>query len=94
MEGRFALRTDKQLRQGMRQGIRELETTIYRHLDVSRNDPRPFVGTKTADETPANVLEMQDTRMPRLDHSMRNLPLCCGIVMPIRDSAWPSGTRL
>ena len=56
MEGWFTLRTDKQLRQGMRQSIRELETTIYRHLDVSNKDPEPFVGTKTADETPANVL--------------------------------------
>jgi hypothetical protein len=56
VDGRFELRTDKQLRQGMRQSIRELETTIYRHLDVSNKDPKPFVGTKTADETPANVL--------------------------------------
>ena len=52
MEDWFTLRTDKQLRQS----IRELETTIYRHLDVSKKDPKPFVGTKTADETPAKVL--------------------------------------
>ena len=56
MECRFAPRNDEQLRRGVRQSIRELETTIYRHLDVSNKDPKPFVGTKTADETPANVL--------------------------------------
>ena len=33
----------------------ELETAIYRYLDITNEDPKPFVWTKTADQILANV---------------------------------------
>ena len=36
-------------------GCIELEVAIYRYMDVTNNDPKPFVWTKTADQILANV---------------------------------------
>ena len=47
----FALLTEKQLRRGVHQSSGELEAAIYRYLDVTNEDPKPFVWTKTADQT-------------------------------------------
>ena len=57
----FGLLTEKQLRRGVHQSSAELEADIYRYLDVTNEDPKPFVWTKTADEILANVLWIQDT---------------------------------
>ena len=51
----FALLTDKQLRRGVHQSSGELEAAIYRYLDVTNENPKPFVWTKTADQILANV---------------------------------------
>lgn len=51
----FALLTEKQLRRGVHNSSRELELTIYRYLDVTNEDPKPFVWTKTADQILENV---------------------------------------
>ena len=47
MERWFGLLTEKQLRRGVHQSRAELETAIYRYLDVTNEDPKPFVWTKT-----------------------------------------------
>ena len=49
------LLTEKQLRRGVHQSSAELEAAIYRYLDVTNEDPKPFVWTKTADEILASV---------------------------------------
>ena len=49
----FGLLTEKQLRRGVHQSSAELEAAIY--LDVTNEDPKPFVWTKTADEILAGV---------------------------------------
>ena len=50
MERWFGLLTEKQLRRGVHQSSAELEAAIYRYLDVTNEDPKPFVWTKTADQ--------------------------------------------
>ena len=44
----FGLLTEKQLRRGVHQSSAELEAAIYRYLDVTNEDPKPFVWTQTA----------------------------------------------
>ena len=61
VERRLGLLTEKQLRRGVHQSSAELEAAIYRYLDVTNEDPKPFVWTKTADQILASVLWMQDT---------------------------------
>ena len=51
----FALLSEKQLRRGVHQSSGELETAIYRYLDITNDDPKPFVWTKTADQKLTNV---------------------------------------
>ena len=51
----FGLLTEKQLRRGVHQSSAELEAAIYRYLDVTNEDPQPFVWTQTADQILANV---------------------------------------
>ena len=51
----FGLLTEKQLRRGVHQSSAELEAAIYRYLDVTNEDPKPFVWTKTADQVLASV---------------------------------------
>ena len=51
----FGLLTEKQLRRGVHQSSAELEAAIYRYLDVTNEDPNPFVWTKTADEILVSV---------------------------------------
>ena len=51
----FALLADKQLRRGVHQSSSELEAAIYRYIDVTNNDPKPFVWTKTADQILTDV---------------------------------------
>ena len=51
----FGLLTEKQLRRGVHQSSAELEAAIYRYLDITNEDPKPFVWTKTADEILASV---------------------------------------
>ena len=55
VERRFGLLTEKQLRRGVHQSSAELEAAIYRYLDVTNEDPKPFVWTKTADQILASV---------------------------------------
>ena len=51
----FGLLTEKQLRRGVHQSSDELEAAIYRYLDVTNEDPKPLVWTKTADQILASV---------------------------------------
>ena len=51
----FAMLTDKQLLRGVHQSSSELEAAIYRYLDVTNENPKPFVWTKTANQILANV---------------------------------------
>ena len=51
----FGLLTERQLRRGVHQSSAELEAAIYRYLDVTNEDPKPFVWTKTADQILASV---------------------------------------
>ena len=46
---------EKQLRRGVHQSSAELEAAIYLYLDVTNEDPKPFVWIKTADQTLASV---------------------------------------
>ena len=52
---RFALLAEMRLRAAVRQSSGELEAPIYRNLDVTNDDPKPFVQTKTADQILANL---------------------------------------
>jgi len=51
----FATLTDKQLRRGVHRSTRELEAAIARYIEVTNEQPQPFVWTKTADEILASV---------------------------------------
>jgi transposase len=51
----FATLTDTQLRRGVHRSTRQLETAIARYIEVSNEQPRPFVWTKTADDILASV---------------------------------------
>ena len=51
----FELLTEKQLRRGVHQSNGELEAAIYRSLDITNEDPKPFVWTKTADQLLGNI---------------------------------------
>ena len=51
----FGLLTEKQLRRGVHQSNAELEAAIYRYLDVTNEDPKPLIWTKTADQILASV---------------------------------------
>ena len=52
----FAELTQKQIRRGAFDSSRALETAIYHYLDLSNENPEPFVWTKTADEILQNVV--------------------------------------
>ena len=51
----FALLTEKQSRRGVHQSNSELVAAIYHYLDITNEDPKPFVCTKTADQISTNV---------------------------------------
>ena len=51
----FGLLTEKQSRRGVHRSSAELEAAIYRYLDVTNEDPKPFVWTNIADQILANV---------------------------------------
>jgi len=51
----FAALTEKQLRRGAHRSTRELETAIYRYLEVTNDEPKPFIWTKTADQILAST---------------------------------------
>ncbi len=51
----FALLTEKQLRRGAHRSTLELESSIYLYLDVTNENPKPFVWTKTADQILADI---------------------------------------
>ena len=51
----FGLLTEKQLRRGVHQSSGELEAAIYRYLDVTNEDPKHLVWTKTAGQILASV---------------------------------------
>lgn len=46
----FATFTEKQLRRGSHHSTRELECAIYGYLDITNEEPKPFVWVKTADQ--------------------------------------------
>ena len=51
----FALLSEKQLRRSVHRSTLELESAIYHYLDVTNENPKPLVWTKTADQILANV---------------------------------------
>ena len=71
----FGLLTEKQLRRGVHQSSGELEAAIYRYLDVTNEDPKPFVWTKTADQILASVARFCDVLLV-LQRSRRNVRGC------------------
>jgi len=46
----FAELTEKQIRRGSHRSTRELEQAIRAFLDVTNDEPKPFIWTKTADQ--------------------------------------------
>jgi transposase len=46
----FAALTEKQLRRGVHRSTRALEEAIYRYVDATNRQSKPFVWTKTADQ--------------------------------------------
>jgi transposase len=51
----FALLEQKQLKRGSHRSTRELETAIYEFIDVTNDDPKPFIWSKSADDILANL---------------------------------------
>jgi transposase len=51
----FATLTEKQLRRGVHSRTRELEDVIYRYLEITNIQPKPFIWTKTADQILASI---------------------------------------
>jgi transposase len=51
----FALLTERQLRRGVFRSTQELEAAVRRYLEITNQNPRPFVWTKTADEILTNI---------------------------------------
>jgi len=51
----FALLTEKQIKRGAHRSPRALEAAIRQYIDVTNQDPKSFVWTKTADEILASV---------------------------------------
>jgi transposase len=51
----FAELTEKQIRRGSHRSVRELERAIQEFIDVTNDQPKPFVWTKTADEILASI---------------------------------------
>jgi transposase len=51
----FAALTEKQLRRGAHRSTRELETAIRGYIEITNEQPKPFVWTKTADQILASV---------------------------------------
>ena len=51
----FAALTEKHIRRGAHRSVPELETAIQNYLLVTNPAPKPFAGTKTADEILASV---------------------------------------
>lgn len=51
----FAALTEKQLRRGVHRSTRELEDAIYRYLEITNSQPKPFIWTKTADQILASI---------------------------------------
>ena len=90
----FGLLTEKQLRRGVHQSSAELEAAIYRYLDVTNEDPKPFVWTKTADQILANVARFcqrtLDTAHWRshLIRAWRMIPAALLVLPHVRISPW------
>jgi len=51
----FAELTTKQIRRGVHRSVAELQRAIKEFIDVSNDDPQPFVWTKTADQILASI---------------------------------------
>jgi transposase len=51
----FALLEQKQLKRGAHRSTAELEKAIYDFIEVSNEEPRPFLWTKSADDILANL---------------------------------------
>lgn len=51
----FGELTRKQIRRGTHRSVRALETAIAEYIDVTNEDPTPFIWTKTADEILASI---------------------------------------
>jgi transposase len=51
----FSVLTRKQIHRGTHRSTRELKAAIYRYIDHTNVDPKPFIWTKTADDILTNV---------------------------------------
>ena len=52
----FALLTERQLRRGVHVSVEQLEAAIHDYIDVTNENPRPFVWTKTAEQILAKLI--------------------------------------
>jgi transposase len=50
VESWFGKLTQKQIRRGIHRSTHELETAIKQYMDITNENPKPFVWTKTADQ--------------------------------------------
>ena len=51
----FAALTEKQLRRGAHRSTRALEEAIYKFVDATNREPRPFIWTKSADQILSSI---------------------------------------
>jgi len=51
----FAALTEKQLRRGVHRSTREMEDAIYHYVEITNNQPQPFIWTKTAEQILASI---------------------------------------
>ncbi len=51
----FAELTNKRIRRGVFRSVKELEAAIREYIEVHNENPKPFVGTRTADQILASI---------------------------------------
>lgn len=51
----FSTLTDRCIRRGTHRSTQSLEKSIRHYVDLNNDDPKPFVWTKTADDTLASI---------------------------------------
>ena len=52
----FGLLTERQLRRGVHVSVEQLEAAIHHYIDITNENPKPFVWTKTAEQILAKLV--------------------------------------
>jgi transposase len=60
----FAEITNQRIRRGVFRSVKELEAAIREYIEVHHENPKPFVGTKTADEILASIARFAQRTVP------------------------------